>query len=1272
MSDTLSALRARRHFVRSALEGARRKWEGGDGIEAGRILRAVLHGDPQHLDALLMLGTIEKSAGNLSGCLELLAAAQKVAPDDPGLGINLFNGVMAAMNRAAMSADKGDHDAAAELYAAVVGIQPEQAQAREKLAAWAGFRSQAAMNAYNQGDLAQAAVLSRKVLELSPEHADAWLVAGAVAWRRGECEEAISAFQRAAPSSRQARDVLAGLADELLGRATAATAADDWATAVECYNALRSASPAAADALDAERAPRTPSPAVAAAWALIDLGWFGPAVDALRDVADDPDAQSAARTAQAESDCLVGAFLAAAADGASPLMRRIADAVTTRDGIFLRRVGGDRAELAVDYRGLIAAALRRAQGFAGGGVGPGDAVALALEDPAELFAAMVGAMLIGATPAVFAHPSPKVTPTDFAANLAGALDALSPRMVVCDPQHAPAVSAVTGRRIETIADLTAATRGAPPPPIFTSSRDTAFLQFTSGTTGLKKGVAVSETALLWQIDVYGRSIGLSPDDHVVSWLPFYHDMGLLTALMLPLIAAVPVTLMSPFVWAAEPALLLRTISRFRGTLCWLPNFAYAFMARSVSDAQMEGVDLSSLRGVVNCSEPIRPASHAVFVARFERRGFRREMLAASYAMAENTFAVTSGGFGSPVREDRIDPVRLLPGAPVAAGDAAVASSGTPLPGVDVAILAEDGTPLAERVLGEIAIAGPCLFNGYRRNEAATREAFSGRWYRTGDYGYLDDGELFVTGRKKDLLIVSGRNVHPQDVEATVGDIPGVAPGRVAVVGVEDETLGTQALVVLAETRETDPAFRSQLAGKVAAAVVAVYDVAPRDVRILDHMWLRKSSSGKISRRINRDRYLAERAAAAPTEPTEPAGTAAAEQSGAVGLVLRALAAAADGLRPTSAEEKLFSTGRLNSLGLVSLVVALEEALGRRLPSPAEVGFDAYDSVAAIVALIEGDDATVRGPAGDKPDAVAAVTDRQVKTAQYLASPRDFDTIVFGSSRTFAISARGLSAYGLKGFHFGANAMMAEEFYAVAALLFERTRTPIKTALIGIDAESFNPHLPLDPRFLACRDLLAHLDAEDREGAGGLPHTPSRVKSGSDRLLSYWTELQHRDWGKRGAGFDRASGDYVSFDWAEIETRRPVKIRESAVGDAYTLYLARQVDRLHAKRLDYFRRFLDMLRGNGVDARVFINPTHKILHVGLGSLPAAKAQTELAAMLAGRASTDPGLRFYDFATPEAFGGLDDDFTTDGRHLGFFNADALVAAIFGGEPGAAQVK
>lgn len=1247
-----------RQFLQSALVAAQRKWESGDLTEARRIANAVLKVEPQSLDALLLAATIEKSAKNPIGCLDALATAQQAAPDDPRLHINLFNAVMAAMNHAAMMDDKGDRAAAAELYAAVLRVQPEHGQAREKLDAQLSINAQAAMSAYNRGDFQQAAALSAQLRKLSPDSPEAWLVAGAVAWRHNEPAEAVSAFLRAAPASQQARDVLASIVDDCRRRAAAAAAANDWATAVDICHCLRLAAPDD-DSRDGRQEEQSPSPAVVAAYDLINAGWSGPAAEIARGAMTDPQAAAAADGAEMETDRLIGAFLTAAADASSPLLRRVAAAAATQRGVFLRRVGDERNELAVDYRGMVAAALRRAQGFVNGGVGPGDAVALALEDPAELFAAMVGAMLIGAIPAIFAHPSPKVTPTDFAANLAGALDALSPRMVVCDPQHAPAVSAITGQRIETIGDLLAQTRTAPPPPVWTSVRETAFLQFTSGTTGLKKGVAVSEEALIWQIDAYGRAIGLSPDDHIVSWLPFYHDMGLITALMIPLIAAVPATLMSPFVWAAKPALLLQTISRFRGTLCWLPNFAYAFMARSIPDGQMEGVDLSSLRGAVNCSEPIRPASFAIFADRFARWGLRPEMLAASYAMAENTFAVTSGGFGAPLRYDRIDAARMIPGAPVVAGDVAVASSGAPLPGVDVLILTDDGTPLGERHLGEIAIDSPCLFNGYRKNEAATQAAFSGRWHRTGDYGYMDRGELFVTGRKKDLLIVSGRNVYPQDVEATVGDVAGVAPGRVAAVGVEDETLGTQALVILAETRETDAAFRSQLVGKIAAAVVAVHDVAPRDVCVLDHMWLRKSSSGKISRRINRDRYLEMRAAAAKQAQT--AGQAAVD--GTAGLVLRILAQVADGLSPTSLDEKLFSGGRLSSLGLVSLMVGLEEALGRRLPSPAEAGFDAYDSVASIVALIErGDQANENSAPAAKSESVAAVTDRQVKTAQYLASPRQFDSIVFGSSRTFAISARQLSKFGKRAFHFGVNAMMAEEFFAAAKLALEKTRAPIVTALVGVDAESFNPHVPLDPRFLACRELLAQLDAEDRDGAGDLRHTPPRIKTGSDRLLSHWAELQHRDWGKRGAAFDRASGDYVSFDWAEIETRQPVKIKESAVGDAYTVYLARQVDRLHPKRLEYFQRFLDLLRKHDVDTRVFINPTHKMLHVGLGDLPAAKTQTALTAILTQRAAADPGLRFYDFATPETFGGLDDDFTTDGRHLGFHNADALVAAIF----------
>src|SRR5690606_13134490 len=317
----------------------------------------------------------------------------------------------------------------------------------------------------------------------------------------------------------------------------------------------------------------------------------------------------------------------------------------------------------------------------------------------------------------------------------------------------------------------------------------AFLQHSSGTTGLQKGVALSHGAVRRQLAAYGEAIGLTAGDVIVSWLPLYHDMGLIAGFMLPLVAGVPLVLMSPFDWVRHPALLLRAIHDFGGTLCWLPNFAYNHCARRIRRRDSEGVSLASMRLFVNCSEPVRAESHDLFLERFAVHGVTAEMLAVSYAMAENTFAVTQTPPGRPATLDIIDLPALAsagearPVPPDHPAAVTKVSCGPPIPGTAVRVVNKDGRVLPERQVGELAIRSDYMLSEYyRRPDLAP---FRDGWYLTGDMGYMVDGEVFVIGRSKELIINAGKNIYPQDLEAIVNSVPGVHPGRAVVFGVPD-------------------------------------------------------------------------------------------------------------------------------------------------------------------------------------------------------------------------------------------------------------------------------------------------------------------------------------------------------------------------------------------------------------------------------------------------------------------------------------------------------
>ena len=342
-------------------------------------------------------------------------------------------------------------------------------------------------------------------------------------------------------------------------------------------------------------------------------------------------------------------------------------------------------------------------------------------------------------------------------------------------------------------------------------------------------------------------------------------MGLIAGFILPILSRIPLILMSPFDWVRAPWRLLTAISDYKGTLCWLPNFAYNFCAQKVRDRHMQGVDLSSLRAVVNCSEPMHWKSHEMFTERFQPFGFRRKMLATSYAMAENVFAVTQGGIDAPIRLDEIDRRAFLEdqvARPANHGDTIkMVSAGKPIIDTRLRVFDTQGEDLPERHIGELALQSHCMLSGYYKRPDITKKAFIDGWYMTGDLGYLSDGELYVTGRKKDLIIVGGKNIYPQDLEYLASEVEGVHPGRLVAFGIFNEDIGTEDVVVIAEIdHDFDPAFQNDFRVEMVAAeirqqVTSGSDVALRYVRVVPRNWLIKTSSGKISRQANRQKYL---------------------------------------------------------------------------------------------------------------------------------------------------------------------------------------------------------------------------------------------------------------------------------------------------------------------------------------------------------------------------------------------------------------------------------
>jgi len=547
--------------------------------------------------------------------------------------------------------------------------------------------------------------------------------------------------------------------------------------------------------------------------------------------------------------------------------RRHAEASPEREAIIHWTAGQEPFRWR--WGALLAAASQLATRLRDGGVKAGDVCAIIVRHNRHFYPTYMAVSALGALPTVLAYPNARLHPDKFRQGLEGmslrsGLDFILTERDL-DGVIRPLVSTPgsTIRQVlfplEWCADLDLASRHtiehAP-----ARTGDPVLLQHSSGTTGLQKPVILSHHAVLEHIARYARSIALTPKDKVVSWLPLYHDMGLIAAYYLPLTFGVPLVQIDPFEWVSAPVLLLEAITRELGTLSWLPNFSYNFMADRIHEEDLANVRLDSLRMVINCSEPVRLESHNRFHDRFARYGLRRQALGACYAMAETTYAVTQTEPGQEARALPVVRDELAKGNVVVAdgleGARICVSSGKVIPGCRVRVVDEGRRDVEPGKVGEIAIASVSLFDGYRNYPEKTAEVLRDGWYYSGDYGFLHEGDCYVIGRKKDIVIIAGNNVYPEDVEDVIGKVDGVLPGRVVAFGADDESAGTEFLCVVAETPAEDRPARQQVRTAVLKAGMAM-DVTIARVYLVPPRWLIKSSSGKPSRSANKGRALAE-------------------------------------------------------------------------------------------------------------------------------------------------------------------------------------------------------------------------------------------------------------------------------------------------------------------------------------------------------------------------------------------------------------------------------
>ncbi|MGF1868861.1 AMP-binding protein [Photobacterium indicum] len=517
----------------------------------------------------------------------------------------------------------------------------------------------------------------------------------------------------------------------------------------------------------------------------------------------------------------------------------------------------------ISYRALRDEALRIASGLVKQDVEPGQCVAIMLPTSNDYFYSFFGILLARAIPVPIYPPARPSQIEDHLMRHARILQNSQVRMLITVPEAKP-LSQLLRLQVPSIqAVVTVDELRQLPGPLSTGeaqSTDIAFLQYTSGSTGNPKGVALTHANLLANVRAMGKVVGADSSDVFVSWLPVYHDMGLIGTWFGSLYHAMPLVIMSPLQFLSKPQRWLWAIHHHRGTLSPAPNFAYELCINKIDDAELEGLDLSSWRLSWNGAEPVSPSTIRRFAERFEKYGFRPETMSPVYGLAECSVGLT---FPTSVRLPLIDRIRREPmerlgrAIPAAADETdvmQVVGLGQPLPGHQIRIVDEFGRELPEREEGGLEFKGPSATQGYYREPEKTQQLFHGEWLDTGDRAYLVGGELFITGRRKDIIIRAGRNIYPHELEEAVCNIPGIRKGCVAVFASHDSKSGTERLIVLAETRETDKAEQQRLQQEVNNLSLDLLGSPPDEVVIAPPHAVPKTSSGKVRHAACKDLY----------------------------------------------------------------------------------------------------------------------------------------------------------------------------------------------------------------------------------------------------------------------------------------------------------------------------------------------------------------------------------------------------------------------------------
>ena len=500
------------------------------------------------------------------------------------------------------------------------------------------------------------------------------------------------------------------------------------------------------------------------------------------------------------------------------------------------------------------------------GVKKGEIVLIITDHSPHILYAFIGALLAGVIPSILPFPGGKISKERYSEIFKNLFKIIEPVCIVC--QKSKLSEYIQSDRI-TLADID-------DEEIFNDSNgfkfaedilkreDIAFLQHSSGTTGLQKGVALTNASVLNHMNAYGKILGLNEKDLIVSWLPLYHDMGLVSCFVMPLLFGIPFVMMSPFEWIANPVSILELVSKYKGTLMWLPNFSFNILGQFVKPELRNGLNLGSLRAIINCSEPVMQDSMLKFYDFFQTCGLKKEALSACYAMAENTFAVSQtpmNKFPEFICVSKKDfyggnRIVLIDKSENSNEEKILISSGVPLENCEVRIIGKNNEILDDGLIGEIIIKSNCMLKEYFKRELETSNAIIDGYYHTGDIGFIQNNNLYITGRKKDIIIASGQNFYPNDIENVINEVFGVRKGRVCVFGVYNELLGTEEIIALAELeKNSDNREKIEIIKLIKHSVFNQIGCQIKKILFTGRDSLIKSTSGKISRSHNKKKYI---------------------------------------------------------------------------------------------------------------------------------------------------------------------------------------------------------------------------------------------------------------------------------------------------------------------------------------------------------------------------------------------------------------------------------